>query len=680
MPDAKRGEMLRNVPVMRSLTEAQRDKLGGLMQHRQFASGAMIFRKGDSPDGFYIIIQGSVRIIGENNGNQVTLASLRAGDYFGETALLNADVRSASVLADADADCLFLQRDDFAAVFTAVDLSFAKRGGVTSEGASGQGAFHVPERTPESSYKSQSVFAQLLGAFNHNPLLRQMSTEQKQALVEGTHRITARADEVVIAQGEAGAHLFVIETGTLSVSKGGRAMGTMGSGTVFGELAILYNVPRAATVTATTECVLWVIDRFSFRKIARNIAESTIQQVVAFLAEVPLLRALSASEREKIAEAVEEKFVTAGETVVYEGEEGHCMYLLVRGHCQAVKRTASTAGGVVREYTQAGDFFGELALKGETEGKRQASVVAVTNTYLLTLGREAFKLLLGPLDQVIDKAAEKYSDAGPVEEPPRAGSAVSWSELESLGTLGKGSFGHVQLVRERSTGTLYALKSVLKQQIVDTQQQGHILSEKRVMERLQHPFLNTLHTTFRSRNKLHLILEPCLGGELFGVLRRRKLFPEHHARFYAASVVLAFAYMHSKDTVYRDLKPENLMLTDQGYVKVADFGFAKCLDRTGKTWTLCGTPDYLAPEIVASRGHGKAVDWWTLGILIFEMVASYPPFYDNDQIATYNKILAGKLAFPSHFSLEVRELLAGLLERRATRRLGVGVTGVERLM
>ena len=218
-----------------------------------------------------------------------------------------------------------------------------------------------------------------------------------------------------------------------------------------------------------------------------------------------------------------------------------------------------------------------------------------------------------------------------------SGAGVDWAKLKVLGTLGRGSFGHVQLVSDARTGAQYALKSVWKAQIVETQQQGHIMSEKRVMETLQHPFLNTFHGTFQSRNKLHFLLEPCLGGELFTVLRQRRLFPEDAARFYAASVVLAFAYMHSKDTVYRDLKPENLMLTAEGYLKVADFGFAKKI--TGKTWTLCGTPDYLAPEIVASRGHGKGVDWWTLGVLIFEMLASYPPFYDEDQIRTYNKIL-----------------------------------------
>jgi len=190
------------------------------------------------------------------------------------------------------------------------------------------------------------------------------------------------------------------------------------------------------------------------------------------------------------------------------------------------------------------------------------------------------------------------------------------------------------------------------------------------MEQLDHPFLIKLHATFRDHDRLYFLLEPCLGGELFSVLRERTLFDEPTARFYAACVVSAFEYMHSKNIIYRDLKPENLLLDRQGYLKVTDFGFAKDIS-TGRTWTLCGTPDYLAPEIVAGKGHGKGVDWWTLGIFIYEMLASYPPFYDEDPMKTYAKIMQGNITFPSHFSKEAVSLVKKLLHPKAFKRLGV---------
>jgi len=162
---------------------------------------------------------------------------------------------------------------------------------------------------------------------------------------------------------------------------------------------------------------------------------------------------------------------------------------------------------------------------------------------------------------------------------------------------------------------------------------------------------------------------------LFSVLRAKTYFLEKTARFYAAAVVLCFEYMHSKNIIYRDLKPENLLLDRDGYLKITDFGFAKIVQ--DRTWTLCGTPDYLAPEVVSGQGHNKGVDWWTLGILIYEMLASYPPFYDEDPMKTYAKIMHGQLAFPMHFTKQAVDLIRKLLHQKPSRRLGVGKGGAK---
>jgi len=190
------------------------------------------------------------------------------------------------------------------------------------------------------------------------------------------------------------------------------------------------------------------------------------------------------------------------------------------------------------------------------------------------------------------------------------------------------------------------------------------------MAQLNHFCLVRLFATFNDKNCLYFLLEPALGGELFSVLRAKTFFDETTARFYAAAVILAFEYMHSKGIIYRDLKPENLLLDEKGYLKITDFGFAKkVMDQ--RTWTLCGTPDYLAPEVVSGQGHGRGVDWWTLGILIYEMLASYPPFYDEDPMKTYAKIMQGQITFPMHFSKAAVDLIRRLLHSKATKRLGV---------
>jgi len=246
-----------------------------------------------------------------------------------------------------------------------------------------------------------------------------------------------------------------------------------------------------------------------------------------------------------------------------------------------------------------------------------------------------------------------------------------------IGVLGRGAFGLVTLVVDNNSGKSYALKAIKKSQIVELGQQAHIINEKRVMMKMNNDFLVNLRQTYKDKCRVYFLLDVCLGGELFTILRKRRYFNEPTSKFYAGCVVEAFDYMHSLKIIYRDLKPENLVLDSEGYLKVTDFGFAKVVD--GKTYTLCGTPDYLAPEIVTGQGHGKGVDWWTLGILIYEMLASFPPFFDDEPIETYRKIIKCRIKFPRYFTTEAKELIKSLLRAKATKRLGVIQGGAKKI-
>merc|ERR1712166_1608166 len=190
-----------------------------------------------------------------------------------------------------------------------------------------------------------------------------------------------------------------------------------------------------------------------------------------------------------------------------------------------------------------------------------------------------------------------------------------------------------------------------------------------------HPFIVVLYHAFQDERNLYMLLEYIIGGELFTHLRKAGKFNNDHTRFYAAQIVMALQYLHNDSIVYRDLKPENLLLDLTGYLKITDFGFAKKVE--DRTWTLCGTPEYLAPEIIQSKGHGKSVDWWALGILIYEMLAGYPPFYDENPFGIYQKILQGKLEFPRHFETHARDLVKKLLSADRTKRIGNLKNGAE---
>ncbi len=174
--------------------------------------------------------------------------------------------------------------------------------------------------------------------------------------------------------------------------------------------------------------------------------------------------------------------------------------------------------------------------------------------------------------------------------------------------------------------------------------------------------------TWQDNSNLYMLMEFVTGGELFSYLRRAGRFPDETAKLYAAMVVLSLEHLHSMNILYRDLKPENLLLDKHGFMKICDFGFAKHVE--DRTWTLCGTPEYLAPEIIQSKGHGKAVDWWALGVLLFEMLAGYPPFFDDNPFGVYEKILAGRVHFPSHFNKDAKDLVRKLLAQDRTKRLG----------
>jgi protein kinase X len=246
-------------------------------------------------------------------------------------------------------------------------------------------------------------------------------------------------------------------------------------------------------------------------------------------------------------------------------------------------------------------------------------------------------------------------------------------------TLGTGTFGRVRLVSLPSISgsgvDWFALKTLKKTEIIRLKQVEHIKAEKSIMMRIGHPFIVNMFASFKDKKNLYMLMEFVIGGELFSQLRKVGRFGNDTARFYAAEIVLALQYLHSQNIVYRDLKPENLLIDKDGHMKITDFGFAKVVE--DRTWTLCGTPEYLAPEIIQSKGHGKAVDWWALGILIYEMLAGYPPFYDENPFGIYQKILAGKIEFPRHFDVNAKDLIKKLLLADRTKRFGCLKNGAD---
>jgi serine/threonine protein kinase len=266
----------------------------------------------------------------------------------------------------------------------------------------------------------------------------------------------------------------------------------------------------------------------------------------------------------------------------------------------------------------------------------------------------------------------KKTDTAAQEEvavmKPREKRVFALENFELKETLGTGTFGRVRLTNCNIDNKHYALKMLKKVDILRLKQVDHIKSEVRILSMIEHPFIVNMAGHFQNDQALFMVIEYVQGGELYSHLRREVRFSDEKSKFYATEIVLAFSYLHGLKVIYRDLKPENLLITAAGHVKITDFGFAKVVE--DRTWTLCGTPEYLAPEIIQSKGHGKSVDWWALGVLIYEMLAGYPPFYDESPFGIYQKILAGRVEYPRHIDPKAKDCIKKLLAQDRTKRLG----------
>ncbi|KAH0474876.1 MAG: uncharacterized protein KVP18_004645 [Porospora cf. gigantea A] len=233
--------------------------------------------------------------------------------------------------------------------------------------------------------------------------------------------------------------------------------------------------------------------------------------------------------------------------------------------------------------------------------------------------------------------------------------------------VGVGSFGRVFRAKIEG-GTVVAIKRLVKSELIRRRQVTHINCERSILLAINHPLVVQCLGSFKDDKYVYLILEYVGGAEFFTYLRKMQKLPEEHCKFYVACIILTWEYLHNKEIVFRDLKPENLLIDHEGYMKLTDFGFAKRLPKGLRTTTMCGTPDYMAPEILRGDRYSYSVDWWSLGVLIYEMLYGIPPFSDKDNKGTYSKILNGLIRFPRGASAMARGCMKRLLTHDPERR------------
>ncbi|XP_062429124.1 cGMP-dependent protein kinase 1-like [Rhea pennata] len=538
-----------------------------------------------------------------------------------------------------------------------------------------------------ASPRDRSLIAEAVG---RSAFLRRLGQGCPQALAQSFAPVRHGPGDTVLAEGDEGTAMYIVAEGQLSVSQRGRPLRTLGPGDVFGELAILYHCKRTATVRALSAVRLWAIDRQRYRAIATSNAKQRRAEILRCLRAVRWLQGLSDTHLSKLLDAMEERTFAPGHVIIREGDEGQNFYIVLQGEVR-VSREVDGKETVIR-VLGAGEHFGEISLLRNV--RRTASCQAQGEVTCITVAKEDF-LEISPFCPRQHSEPEASGTEGPEPVDPEQAPAcpgpaqppaparlqelvpVRYEDGPQRGcnvVLGTGGFGRVELVRcgER----LFALKRIRKDWVVRTRQQEHVRTERQVLAQSRSPFVVGFFGSFRDGQYVYLLLEFCQGGELWTKLREVRCFEEPTAVFCSACVVEALEYLHGHGIVYRDLKPENLMLDQQGYVKLVDFGFAKVLARGEKTYSLCGTPEYLAPEILRQEGHDFAVDFWMLGILIFEMLVGRPPFHSAEPQKIYSRILDGVFSFPAFLSEAACSLITKLCRRRPGQRLGNTASGI----
>jgi len=493
-------------------------------------------------------------------------------------------------------------------------------------------------------------------------------------------------NEIFVRQGDVGDAFFLLQWGVLDVLvkqkdvEGEKSktikVAVIKAGQTVGEAALMYTTKRTATLKATEATRIWIINAEQFRKIRQTLKllnKKKIEEQQSFLSKISVFSKLKPRELMNLTQACHEVKYSPGEIIISETDiEDNDMYIIKEGRALMIKDRKNKAACQDMEIG-SGDFFMRQMHKDEDF----SSVKASSKVLCLRIRKDDFNFIVPPHRVSLSTTENvEYSDHGHEELPSEIENRVSWGleDFIPLAIAGVGSFGHVVLVKVESGDTkyVYALKLVAKNKVIKMGQSEHMKNERRVMFMLDSPFIVKLFATYQDKTCVYFLQEGVLGGELFTLLRRKKSFTESTARFYFSCIVLALEHMHSLDIIYRDLKPENLLISAKGFIKVTDFGFAK---RRNQSTSLCGTREYLAPELITKGIQNFGVDWWCAGIFLYEMLLGRVPFRDSENLKLYEDILVSDPIFPNWVTVEAQKLIHKLLEKNSFRRLGSGPRG-----
>jgi cGMP-dependent protein kinase len=615
-------QFIETIPIFETLTTGQKEALVHSFSTQYFNPGTKIIKEGDPGELLYIVKEGNVLC----TRAEQEIRRMGKGSYFGEQALIYNEMRTATVTAIDNVK--------------AIAISGAKLNKVLGD-------------------KLSSIIYQnsMRICMEKNQLLKKLNKEQIELLMVNMKLKNFSDGSVVIHAGtHRSSYIWLILKGT--IAKEGREV----IGKVFDILAVESMIKDIeglfeTNLVAQGETDVAFISKEDFRAVLGADYFTVIKknEALKVLRKVMILRSLNSSTLNKLFAVMKEENFEDGQTIVEQNDLGDSFFIVKHGNVEAFR------DGVSLRVITKHDYFGERSLL--FNDFRSATVVARGKVSCWKLLRTDFMTLIQENVRVqLLKRIDNQDDS------------ILLEELTVVKLLGAGMFGNVFLAAHKGKKKLFALKSVDRKKISAYELHESITLEKRILMQLDHVFIIKLIKTFKDDHRLYFLLEYINGMDLFEVMRKLNLLNESDSKFYTCCLIDILEHLHEREIIYRDLKPENIVIDEEGYPKLIDFGTAKFLK--GRTYTIIGTPHYMAPEIITSNGYGLQSDCWSLGIMIFEFLFGMVPFGEDDEdpYIIYQKVQERKLDFPGWMSKasKVQDLISQLLSKNPAKRIPGG--------
>ena len=621
-------QFIESVPIFHILTNSQKDALVGSLSTLKFRSGEKVVSEGDPGDLFYLIKDGTVSCTQRDK----ELRRMFKGDFFGEQALLYNSVRTATITAVTGLKCVAIGRERLTKVL-------------------GSQLQHIIyQNTKRIAIEKSEVLSHL----NPSQILKAINTLSVQIFQRG---------QIVVPEGaQKGTRMWMVLKGRLFDKRS----------SVVAEVFSCIGDNEISNKSVSQECfepafsegetAVASMSREEFLGCIGGEFEqaTTNNEAYTILHKVQLLKGLPPERFQALVQALQVQTFDNGQIIVQQYNYDYSFFIIKSGKVDVVKD-----GYNIRMITKH-DYFGERSILKEEP--RTATVIANGPVVCWVLSQADFIRCVDDNMKTILNSRIQLQDDN-----------ISLNELVIVKILGKGMFGNVFLAARKEQKHLYALKTVERRKIERYEIQENLVLERKVLMQLDHIFILKLVKTFKDSKRVYFLTEFVRGMDLFDVLRELNLVTDRDSRFYIACLICIFEHLHERDIIYRDLKPENIMVDEEGYLKLIDFGTANIVN--GRTYTVVGTPHYMAPEVVVGKGYGVSADYWSMGVMLFEFLCGAVPFGENeeDPYVIYEKVMERKLVYPSFVEakLPAKPFIEMLLNKNPALRTGGSIENLK---